>query len=121
MNALLKRLAVPALRWTLGLTVFRESVHFTSSHSVAKDFARHGLPGWLHLGLGGGEALAALVFLIPPMEIIGGFALLGFFAIALALHFMRREYAAELVIYAMAVLVCMSSRDDERRGARRDG
>jgi hypothetical protein len=54
------------------------------------------------------------------MEIIGGFTLLGVFAVALALHFMRGEYAAELVIYATAVLVCMSSRDDERRGARRD-
>jgi hypothetical protein len=120
MNALLKRLAVPALRWTVGLTVLVESVRFTMSHGAAKDFSQHGLPGWLHLGLGGSEALAALLFLIPPMEIIGGFTLLGVFAVAVALHFMHGEYAAELVIYAMAVLVCMSSRDDERRGARRD-
>jgi hypothetical protein len=120
MNTVLKRLAVPALRWTLGLTVLLESVHFTMSHGAAKDFAQHGLPAWLHPGLGGSEALAAILFLIPPMEIIGGFTLLGVFAVALALHFMRGEYAAELVIYATAVLVCMSSRDDERRGARRD-
>jgi hypothetical protein len=117
MTSAVKRRAVPALRWTLGLTVLLQSVHFALGPGAA-DFAEHGLPPWLRLGLGGSEVLAAILFLIPPTEIIGGYALLGIFAVAVGLHFMRQEYgAASLAVYAIAVLVCMSGRDGERPGA----
>ena len=74
-----------------------------------------GLPHWIPLVLGGTEALAALLFLVPAVRLIGGYALLFILAIAVALHLLHPQYnVGSLVVYGMATCVCMSYPKDNR-------
>jgi len=54
-----------------------ESAHFALGPAAAREVANVGLPHWIPLALGGNEALAALLFLVPPLRLIGGYMLLG--------------------------------------------
>jgi DoxX-like family len=108
MNQRDSRLAISALRWTLGLVVLLESVHFTLLPSAIHQFAKTGLPQWIRPVLGGSEIVAALLFLIPAVSSVGGCLLLFVFAIAVVIHFLHGELdVGGLVVYAAAVIVCL--------------
>ena len=119
MSALLKKVAIPGLRWVLALVVLLESAHFAISPAAAHEFAVTGLPQWIPPALGGSEVIAALLFLVPAAIVVGGYALLFIFAIAVALHYLVGQYdVGHLVVYGMAVLVCITNRKQEAvRGA----
>jgi uncharacterized membrane protein YphA (DoxX/SURF4 family) len=121
MNRRADQLAITGLRWTLGLVVLLESIHFTFSPSTVHHLEKAGLPTWIRFALGGSEILAALLFLIPAASYVGGFLLLVIFAVAAALHLLRGEFdVGGLVVYAMAAIVCMTQRAGETAGASRE-
>lgn len=112
----LTAIAVPGLRWALGLVVFLESLHFAVSSAAAPQWARTGWPLWVRPALGWSEAAAALLFLVPAATIVGGWALLVTFAVALAIHLAGRDFGVgALIVYAMAAVVCMAYRQREVR------
>jgi hypothetical protein len=118
MKGPLSRLAVPLLRWTLGLVVIAESVRFVFSSGMAHFLAEARLPVWIQTALGTTEILAAVLFLIHFTERIGGYVLLAVFVFAALIHFVHGQFdVGGLAVYAAAVLVCMAYRNDERAGA----
>jgi hypothetical protein len=58
-NPQLEKVALPALRWSVGLVVLLESCEFAFAGSAARAFAKTGLPLWLRPVLGGMEVVAA--------------------------------------------------------------
>ena len=117
MNSNLKRFAVPALRWTLGLVVLIESFQEAFLPVAIQQFAKTGLPQWVRLALSGTEIVAAILFIVPLTSVIGGYALIVIFAFAAALHFLHGQYdIGALVVYSVAALVSMTSRDARDAG-----
>ncbi len=115
MNPQLKRLSIPILRWTLGLVVLWQSVHFVLSASSVRHLSENGMPQWIRPVLGGGEILAALLFLMPAVSSAGGYLLLVIFAIAVALHLLHGDSeVGGLIVYCAAVVVCLAHL--ERKG-----
>jgi DoxX-like family len=113
MNQRLKKFAIPGLRWTVGVVVLLESIHFTLSSSAGRELAKAGLPHWIRPALGGSEAIAALLFLVPAANLIGGYLLLIVFTIAVAIHFLLGEFnVGAIFVYGMAVVVCTSHRNN---------
>jgi hypothetical protein len=111
MSAHLTRYSIPLLRWTLGLVVILESCRFVLSSSTAHFLAKAGLPAWIRPMLGGAELVAAILFLVPVTSLIGGYALLVIFGMAALVHFLHGQFSVEgLVLYAVAVLVCIAYR-----------
>jgi len=107
--------AVSGLRWVLGLAILLESVHFALAPAAAREAANIGLPRWIPLALGGTEAVAALLFLVPGLRLFGGYALLFILAIALVVHLLHGQYnVGSLLVYGMATCVCMSYQKDSR-------
>jgi len=99
------RLAVLGLRWVLGIVVLLESIHFALSSG------KHGLPRWAGPALGGSEIIAVLLFLTPAATVLGGCLLLVIFAVAAAIHLKAGQFdVGGLLVYAMAVVVCMTYR-----------
>jgi hypothetical protein len=121
MNPRIKKLAISGLQWALGLVVLWESAYFALSPAAGRQFAETGLPQWIRPALGGSEAVAALLFLAPAVSLVGGYALLVVFAIAIGIHFLHGQYdVGGLIVYGMAVVVCMTHRNDENAEAPRD-
>jgi DoxX-like family len=121
MNRRLKRFAIPGLRWTVVVVVLLQSIHFMLSHSQGQEFSKAGLPQWVRPVLGGSEAIAALLFLVPAARMMSGYVLLAVFAIAVAIHFLLSEFnVGTLFVYAMAVLVCMTHGNKEGSVASHD-
>jgi len=121
MNTRLTKLSIPLLRWTLGLVVLLESCRFFFSASVTHFLAEAGLPSWIRVVLGGAEIIAAVLFLMPFATLAGSYLLLVVFALAALVHVLHGQYdVGGLVVYSVAVLVCMTytekriaeSRDD---------
>ena len=111
MNRQLQKLAIPGLRWTLGLVVLWQSAQFAFGGSAMRSFAKTGLPQWIRPALGGTEILAAILFLLPAAGIVGGYALLVIFLFAAMIHILHGWYdVGALLVYAMAVLVCLTER-----------
>ncbi|HXW57387.1 MAG TPA: DoxX family protein [Candidatus Cybelea sp.] len=109
MNPLPRKIALPGLRWVLGLVVARESLTFMLSTSQARLLAHMGLPAWVRPLLGGTEFLAAILFLIPPTMTVGGYSLLTVLGLAIVVHLVHGEYAVDsLAVYFMAVLASMA-------------
>jgi hypothetical protein len=109
MNRHLQHAAIPALRWTVGLVVLLQSCRFVFSGSAAQAFAKIGLPLWVRPALGGTEALAAGLFLVPAARVVGGYALLVIFGVATLIHILHGWYdVGAFAVYAMAVLVCIT-------------
>jgi hypothetical protein len=105
------KLAILGLQWVLGIVLLLESVHFALSSGAIHRLAKAGLPQWAGPALGGSEAIAALLFLVPAASVAAGWLLLVIFAIAAMFHFMLREFnVGGLVVYSMAVIVCMTYR-----------
>ncbi len=121
MNPNLRRFAVPALRWTLGLVVLIESFQEAFSPAAIQHFAKIGLPQWVRLTLSGTEIIAAILFLVPLTSVIGGYALIVIFAFAAALHFLHGQHdIGALVVYSMAAVVSMTNHDTATREAAHD-
>jgi hypothetical protein len=115
MNQRSTSVAVSGLRWVLGLVILLESVHFAVAPAAAREVAKIGLPPWIPFALGGTEALAALMFLVPAVQLIGGYALLFILAIAVVVHMLHGQYnVGSLVVYGMATCVCIRSQKDSR-------
>lgn len=101
--------AISTLRWVLGLVVFLESARFALTPAAGHQLAEIGFPTWVPPILGGSEALAALLFLLPASRLIGGYALVFIFAIAAAVHVLHGQFViGSLIVYAMAVIVCLT-------------
>jgi uncharacterized membrane protein YphA (DoxX/SURF4 family) len=109
----LKNFSIPLLRWTLGLVVLLESCQFAFSTSAAHFLAKAGLPSWLRPVLGGAEIIAAVLFLLPWTALVGSYLLLVIFALAALVHVLHGQYNLEgLVLYAVAVFVCMANTEN---------
>ena len=114
MNTEMRRLAIPGLRWALGFVVILESLRLALDATAARHFANAGMPQWLRPALAWPEIAAAILFLVPMTTMLGGYLLLAVFFAAVAVHFLHGEFqVGALVVYAMAVLVCMTQRDAE--------
>src|SRR5689334_22118567 len=97
------------LQWTLGLVVFYESCSFVFSRGAAHAFSHTGLPAWLRPALGGVEALAAILFLIPPTVIVAGYSLVVIFLLAVVIHLLHHAGdASGLLVYAAATLAVIA-------------
>jgi hypothetical protein len=111
MNAQLRRLAIPALQWAVGLVVLEESLKLAFGAEAIRHFARTGMPAWTRQALAWTEIIAALLFLLPVTTAAGGYFLLVILAFAAALHLFHGEYdIGALVVYATAVLVSLAYR-----------
>ena len=112
MNTRRRQFAAGALRWTLGLVVLWESYQFGFSGEAARHLQRMGLPPWVAPALGGAEIVAAILFLIPKLGRVGGYALLVTFAIAATLHVLHGQFEiGSLFVYRAAVVTCISASD----------
>lgn len=117
MNEQLRKIALPALRWSLGLVVAWESAQFALGKSAGHLFAKTGLPEWIRPVLGGAEILAALLFLVPAASLAGGYVLLIIFFLAAMIHILHGWYdVGALVVYAAAVLACIAHREAKTAG-----
>jgi hypothetical protein len=104
-------LSINVLHVVVGVVVLIESLIFAFSPEAARAVAHLGLPPLLRPILGGVEALAAIVFLIPRTVIVGGWALLAVFAVAALVHVLHGQYnVGSLVVLAAAVFVVMAHR-----------
>jgi hypothetical protein len=111
MSQQLQKFAITGLRWSVGVVVLLESIRLTFSPSAIQHFAKMGHSPWIRLALSGGEIVAAILFLIPPANLTGGCLLVFIFAIAAVLHLLHGEFdVGNLIIYSMAVIVCMTYR-----------
>ena len=109
MNANLARVSLPLLRWTLGLVVMLESCQFVFSTAAAHFLAKAGLPSWIRPVLGGAEIIAAVLFLAPFTTVFGSYLLPVIFGLAALVHLLHGQYeVGGLVVYAVAVLVCLA-------------
>jgi hypothetical protein len=73
-------------------------------------------------GLAVVEIIAALLFLIPATARVGGWLLLGVFAIAVGLHALHGEWGfGALLVYATAVWALMQERTDTPSPGRVEG
>jgi hypothetical protein len=108
MNAKLREMRLPLLRWTVAAVVFVESLEFAFSASAAHFVMKIGLPVWVPPALGSAEAIAAVLFVLPVTTVVGGALLLVIFALAALIHMLHGQFeVGALVVYAAAVLVCM--------------
>jgi len=109
MNANHARLSIPLLRWTLGVLVMLESCQFVFSTTAAHFLAKAGWPSWIRPVLGGAEIIAAVLFLVPFTAVFGSHLLLVIFGLAALVHISHGQYeVGGLVVYAVAVLVCLA-------------
>lgn len=109
MNLIQREPSMALLRWSVSLVVLWESYQFAVSTASVHHLQRMGLPGWIPPVLGAGEIGAVLVFLVPKLRRIGGYALLVIFAIAAVLHLSHGQFEiGPLVVYTAAVLVCVA-------------
>ena len=87
------------LWWTLGILLLQGSI--ATVWSAVRSTAMH---TDLHaIMVGSVEAMAALLFLVPPTMRLGGFMLLGTFGVALLIHATRGQFAGSLLIFAASV------------------
>jgi len=111
MNPRWGKFAIPGLRWTLGLVILWESYRFAVSDFAAHFLAKIGLPQWVAPVLGGSEIIAAILFLVPAATVVGGYLLLFILAVAAIFHFLHGAFdVSGLLVYGMAVIVCISQR-----------
>lgn len=102
--------AIVVLRWTVGIVVLLESIHFTLSMAAAGHHVpKIALPQWFWVALGAAEAFSALLFLIPASRRIGAYVLLVIFGIAVMVHLLHGQFdVGYLLVYATAVIVGMT-------------
>jgi len=116
------RFAIRCLHWTVGLVVLLESWRtFYSAHSHFHLAGHTGALTWIRLVLSGAEIVAAVLFLLPRTLLVGGYALLAIFGLAIAIHGLHGEFAGLeiLVLYGFAVFVSIADRKEAEVGTRR--
>jgi hypothetical protein len=116
MNEPVGSIAIPGLRWCVGLIVLWPSGRLAFGESAKRGLAQPGLPRWIRPGLGGTEVFAAASYLLPITTVVGGDALLGIFFPAAVLHGWYDVSA--LVVSFLAVLVSLAHRSGRIRGGR---
>jgi hypothetical protein len=107
--------AIRALHWTVGLVVLLESCRtFLGAHAGLHSAGLAGPLASGRLALSGAEIVSALLFLVPVTTLVGGYALLAIFALAIAIHGLHGEFwgLEILVLYGGAVFVSMAQRTD---------
>ena len=101
------------LRWALGLLLAIESALFLFAPGD-RTFAHSGMPHTLRFIIGGLELGAAVLFLISPTVLLGGYLLIGTFALAGAVHILHGQpNIGTLVGYTIAVLLVLTHRKRE--------
>lgn len=112
MNIRRQQIAQTLLRWSVGLVVLWESYQFGFSDAAALHLQRMRMPEWTGPVLGSTEIMAAILFLIPKLGRIGGYALLVIFAVAAAIHVLHGQFQiGSLVVYGASVFACMPADD----------
>ena len=113
-----QQVAAWVLRWTVGLVVLWESYQFGFSHAAISHLQRMGLPPWVAPALGGTEIVAAMLFLVPKLNLIGAYSLLVIFAVAAMLHVFHGQFEiGPLFVYGAAVFMCSSANDRTEPGS----
>ncbi|HKW62895.1 MAG TPA: DoxX family protein [Candidatus Acidoferrum sp.] len=112
MNTRQNYIAAQLLRWTVGLVVLWESYQFAFSAGARHHLQQMGLPQWVAPALGGAEIVAAILFLFPKLDRIGGYSLLVIFAVAAAFHVLHGQFEiGPLFVYGASVWACISARE----------
>jgi len=106
--------ALAILRMSLALVVMVQAVLFLVSSSLS---GAHLVPAPTRFVLGWGEIGGALLFLMPPTLVIGGWLLMVIFAFALLIHLAHGQFEGALVIYIAAVFTVLSQRHSLRKAA----
>lgn len=113
-----QQVAALVLRWTVGLVVLWESYQFGFSEAATRHLQRMGLPQWVAPALGGAEIVAAIVFLVPKLDRIGGYLLFVIFAVAATIHVLHGQVEiGPLLVYGAAVFMCVSANDRTEPGS----
>lgn len=111
MNQRLNKIAVPGLRWAVGLVVLWESCR-ELLHSLHV-FHTHNHPVlllWVRLILSSAEIAAVIFFLLPRTRTPASYALLVIFSLAIGIHIAHGEWGIlSLSVYAMAILVSLAN------------
>jgi hypothetical protein len=105
--------AIRVLHWTVGLVVLLEACQtFLGAHAGLHSAGHAGALVSVRLALSGAEIVAALLFLVPVTTLVGGYALLVIFALAIAIHALHGEFRGLeiLVLYGAAVFVSLVDR-----------
>ena len=109
-----------ALRVVLGLVVVWQSVMTLLAGFQAGSWHAH--IALVVRGLAVVEIAAALLFLIPATARVGGWLLLGVFAIAIAFHALHGEWGfGALIVYATAVWVVLAEQANTPSPGRVEG
>lgn len=111
MNAALKRLSLPFLKWSTGLVVLWQSwLTFHSSVAQLNAPGHSSALAHVRLVLSGAEILAAVLFLVPRTTKVGGCALLVIFLLAIVIHTSHGDFGGlgVLVLCGAAVMVCIA-------------
>jgi hypothetical protein len=111
MNAVLKRVSLPLLKWSTGLVVLWQSwLTFRSSLTHLNAAGHSSALAHVRLVLSGAEILAATLFLAPRTTKTGGYALLVIFLLAIVIHTFHGDFGGLgiLVLYGAAVMVCIA-------------
>jgi len=107
--------AIRVLHGTVGLVVLLESCRtFLGAHAGLHSAGHAGALASVRLALSGAEMIAGLLFLVPVTTLVGGYALLAIFALAIAIHGLHREFwgLEILVLYGVAVFVSLAHRSN---------
>ena len=111
MNVFVNRLALPFLRWSVGLVVLWQSwLTFHSSLTAMHGNGPAAELGHVRLVLSGLEMTAAVLFLVPFTQKVGGYLLLAILALAIAIHTLHGDARGmeTIVVYGAAVLACLA-------------
>jgi len=109
--------AIRVLHWTVGLVVLLESCRtFLGAHAGLRSAGHAGALASVRLALSGAEIVAVFLFLVPVTTLVGGYALLTIFALAIAIHGLHGEFwgLEFLVLYGVAVYVTLAERNVSR-------
>jgi hypothetical protein len=109
------RLPLLTLQWVLGLVILEASLRFALFAGAAREFAKTGLPNFLHIGLAWAEIAAAILFLIPRATIVGGRFLIVVLGAAIVIHILHGWFdVGALVVYAAAAWAVVAGKTVSR-------
>ena len=114
MKPQVKRLAIPFLHWSTGLVVLWQSYQtFHSAWSKLHVPGHSGTLAGVRLLLSGSEMGAAILFLVPLTNALGGYLLLAIFGLAIIIHTLHGDFSGmeTLIVYSAAVLVSLAHRN----------
>jgi hypothetical protein len=105
------KLALTALRWTLGIVILIEAILFVMP-TARHGFAQTHMPDALRLVLGWGEIIGSLLMLIPRTVVRGAWVLAAVFGLAILTHLLHGVYnVGNLLVYIASTWVIAAGRD----------